>query len=213
MEGGIDNYDALYTTRAMPRLKPDPIPDAVQARILDAAIRAPNPEQGWHVVLVDDPAIKLQFGPLYRQACERMVGAPWRVPRRSAHDRYADAPGRALGHASGAAFCRRPALADRLGQSLVGLCPGSIPPTFSALVVQRYENTACDTRRGGSAWAVRRHATEYRDWNRFLGKDHLMVNQLLPKRIDNTYRGYTPALWIFGLLMFMRGAMSSELHP
>src|SRR5687767_7274490 len=35
-----------------------------------------------------------------------------------------------------------------------------------------------------------------------------MFNQLLPKRIDNTYRGYTPALWIFGLLMFMRGAIS-----
>ncbi len=35
-----------------------------------------------------------------------------------------------------------------------------------------------------------------------------MFNQLLPKRIDNTYRGYTPALWIFGLLMFMRVAIS-----
>ncbi len=35
-----------------------------------------------------------------------------------------------------------------------------------------------------------------------------MLNQLLPKRIDNTYRGYTPALWIFSLLMFMRIAIS-----
>jgi hypothetical protein len=35
-----------------------------------------------------------------------------------------------------------------------------------------------------------------------------MFNQLLPKRIDNTYRGYTPALWIFGLLMFIWVAMS-----
>ena len=35
-----------------------------------------------------------------------------------------------------------------------------------------------------------------------------MFNQLLPKRIDNTYSGYTPALWIFGLLMFIWGAMS-----
>ncbi len=35
-----------------------------------------------------------------------------------------------------------------------------------------------------------------------------MFNQLLPRRIDNTYRGYTPALWIFGLLVFLRAAMS-----
>jgi len=70
----MDIYEALYTTRAMRRLKPDPIPDAAQARILDAAIRAPNIEQGWRFVLVDDPAIKAQLGPLYRHAFERMVG-------------------------------------------------------------------------------------------------------------------------------------------
>jgi nitroreductase len=38
----MDIYEALYTTRAMRRLKPDPIPYDVQVRILDAAIRAPN---------------------------------------------------------------------------------------------------------------------------------------------------------------------------
>ena len=38
----MDIYEALYTTRSMRRLKPDPIPYEVQARILDAAIRAPN---------------------------------------------------------------------------------------------------------------------------------------------------------------------------
>lgn len=45
----MDVYEALYTTRAMRRVKPDPIPEAVQARILDAAIRAPSGGngQGW----------------------------------------------------------------------------------------------------------------------------------------------------------------------
>ncbi|MGE0796656.1 MAG: nitroreductase family protein, partial [Acidimicrobiia bacterium] len=38
----MDVYEALYTTRAMRRLRPDPIPLDVQARILDAAIRAPS---------------------------------------------------------------------------------------------------------------------------------------------------------------------------
>ena len=71
----MDIYEALYTTRAMRRLKPDPIPYDAQARILDAAIRAPNIEQGWRFVLVDDPAIRSQLGPLYHQAFERLVGA------------------------------------------------------------------------------------------------------------------------------------------
>ena len=70
----MDIYEAIYTTRSMRRLKPDPIPYEVQARILDAAIRAPNIDQGWRFILVDDPAIKEQFAVLYRQAFERLVG-------------------------------------------------------------------------------------------------------------------------------------------
>jgi nitroreductase len=70
----MDIYEALYTTRAMRRLKPDAIPYEAQARILDAAIRAPNIEQGWRFILVDDAAIKSQLGTLYWQAFERMVG-------------------------------------------------------------------------------------------------------------------------------------------
>src|SRR5438046_5462585 len=71
----MDIYEALYTTRSMRRLKPDPIPYEVQARILDAAIRAPNIDQQWRFVLVDDTAIKAQLAPLYQQALERLVSA------------------------------------------------------------------------------------------------------------------------------------------
>ena len=70
----MDIYEALYTTRAMRRLKPDPIPYEVQARILDAAIHAPTIGEMWRFVLVDDPAIKSELAPLYRQAFERMAG-------------------------------------------------------------------------------------------------------------------------------------------
>jgi nitroreductase len=70
----MDIFEALYTTRSMRRLKPDPIPYDVQARILDAAIRAPNIGEGWRFLLVDDPAIKARLAPLYRQGFERMVG-------------------------------------------------------------------------------------------------------------------------------------------
>ena len=35
-----------------------------------------------------------------------------------------------------------------------------------------------------------------------------MFNQLLPQRVDNTYRGHKLALWLFGLLLLMKIAMS-----
>ena len=70
----MDIYEALYTTRAMRRLKPDPIPYEAQARVLDAAIRAPHIGEGWRFILVDDPEIKSQLAPLYRQGFERMIG-------------------------------------------------------------------------------------------------------------------------------------------
>ena len=35
-----------------------------------------------------------------------------------------------------------------------------------------------------------------------------MFNQILPRQVDNTYRGYKVALWIFGLLVFMKAGIS-----
>lgn len=64
----MDIHEALYTTRAMRRLKPDPIPVDAQARILDAAIRAPNIGEGWRFVLVDDPTVMAQLASLYAKA-------------------------------------------------------------------------------------------------------------------------------------------------
>jgi nitroreductase len=70
----MDLHEALYTTRAMRRVRPDPVPMPVQARILDAAIRAPSGgnAQQWRFLLVDDPAVKAELGPLYRDALGRL---------------------------------------------------------------------------------------------------------------------------------------------
>jgi nitroreductase len=70
----MDIREALYTTRAMRRVRPDPIPEAVQARILDAAIRAPSGgnTQNWRFLLIDDPDVKARLGPLYRDAIARL---------------------------------------------------------------------------------------------------------------------------------------------
>lgn len=70
----MDVYEALYTTRAMRRVKPDPIPEAVQRKILDAAIRAPTGgnAQMWRFLLVDDPAVKARLGPIYRECMQQL---------------------------------------------------------------------------------------------------------------------------------------------
>ena len=66
----MDVYEALYTTRAMRRVTSDPIPEEVQKKILDAAIRAPSGgnSQTWRVRLVDDKDVLGRLGPVYR-AC------------------------------------------------------------------------------------------------------------------------------------------------
>jgi len=71
----LDIHEALYTTRAMRRMKPDPIPIDAQARILDAAIRAPHIGEGWRFILVDDPEIKARLAPLYDRAWTLMFEA------------------------------------------------------------------------------------------------------------------------------------------
>lgn len=70
----MDIYEALYTTRAMRRVKPDPVPESVQAQILDAAIRAPSGGNGqnWRFLLLDDPEKKKLLGPLYRDALDQL---------------------------------------------------------------------------------------------------------------------------------------------
>jgi nitroreductase len=68
----MDIREALYTTRAMRRVTDDPIPEEVQQRILDAAIRAPSGGngQGWRFMLVDDEAKRQRIGELYRDCID-----------------------------------------------------------------------------------------------------------------------------------------------
>ena len=70
----MDIREALYTTRAMRRVAPDPIPADVQAAILDAAIRAPSGgnTQNWRFLLVDDADVKGRIAPLYRDAITQL---------------------------------------------------------------------------------------------------------------------------------------------
>ena len=75
----MDFFDVVTTQRAIRRLKPDPIPDAVLRQIMDAAICAPSGgnRQGWSFVVVRDAVTRGRLGELYRQAWGELMKVPY----------------------------------------------------------------------------------------------------------------------------------------
>ena len=69
-------FDIMNTMRAMRRLKPDPVPDDLIVRILEAGTRAPNGanSQTWHFIVVKDVAIKKAVQVWYKKALDEIVG-------------------------------------------------------------------------------------------------------------------------------------------
>jgi nitroreductase len=63
----IGIYEAMRTLRAVRRLRPDPIPDDVLRRVLEAATWAPTGgnRQPWRIIVVKDRALKEPLGKLY----------------------------------------------------------------------------------------------------------------------------------------------------
>lgn len=72
--------EALETQRAIRRLKPDPIDDALILRLIGLAIKAPtgSNSQNWEFIVVKDPKVKKRVARLYRQAWQLYA----RIPRR-----------------------------------------------------------------------------------------------------------------------------------
>ncbi|HEX2484310.1 MAG TPA: nitroreductase family protein, partial [Myxococcota bacterium] len=66
--GEVPLYEAVRTTRAVRRLRPDPVPDDVLRRVLDAAVCGPTGGnvQPWRVVVVRDPEERRALQQLYR---------------------------------------------------------------------------------------------------------------------------------------------------
>jgi len=69
-------YDAMSTLRAVRKLRPDPIPDDVLERVLQAACWAPTGgnQQPWRVVVVTDPEIKQGLKDIYAPEWATYVG-------------------------------------------------------------------------------------------------------------------------------------------
>ena len=66
----------LRTTRAMRRLKSDPVPDALIDEILQAGVCAPSGDnrQNWGFIVVRDPEIKRQIQVFYKRAFDELIG-------------------------------------------------------------------------------------------------------------------------------------------
>jgi len=64
----MELYEAMATTRAVRRLRADPVPDAILRRVLEAATWAPSGgnRQPWRVIVVRDPGIKRALRDLYQ---------------------------------------------------------------------------------------------------------------------------------------------------
>lgn len=69
----IGLFEALYSTRALRRLRPDPLPDEVIFQLLDAAIRAPSGQnaQDWRFVVVTDRTVLTKLGDWAREGWQR----------------------------------------------------------------------------------------------------------------------------------------------
>ncbi|MBV9088510.1 MAG: nitroreductase family protein [Mycobacteriaceae bacterium] len=67
---GMPLVDAMMTQRAVRRVLPDPVDDAVVLRCIELALRAPTGSNGqnWEFVVVKDSRVKEQLGRRYRQA-------------------------------------------------------------------------------------------------------------------------------------------------
>ncbi len=65
----IGLFEAMYTARAIRRIKPDPVPDEIITKVLDAAIRAASGSnaQSWVFIVVKDAEKRKQLGAVYQK--------------------------------------------------------------------------------------------------------------------------------------------------
>lgn len=71
----IGLFEAMYTARALRRLKPDAVPEALITKVLDAAVRAPSGgnAQNWVFIVVRDAAQRRRLGEVYRKASDEVA--------------------------------------------------------------------------------------------------------------------------------------------
>jgi nitroreductase len=76
MANTTELFEIMQTMRAMRRLKPDPVPDALIRKILEAGVCAPNGgnTQRWRFLVIKDTKIKQQVQVFYKLAFDKIIG-------------------------------------------------------------------------------------------------------------------------------------------
>src|SRR5215469_7688557 len=76
---------AMCTQRAIRRLKPDPVDDALIVHLIELALKAPTGSnaQNWEFVVVKDPTVKARLGRLNRRAWNVYGGIGRRMANRA----------------------------------------------------------------------------------------------------------------------------------
>ncbi|MGH7308819.1 MAG: nitroreductase family protein [Candidatus Rokuibacteriota bacterium] len=93
MPEGTDLFEIIHTTRAMRRLKPDPVPDALIKKILEAGVCAANGgnTQRWRFLVIKDTEIKRKVQVHYKRAFDEVIGPRYLnspPPAGVSHERY-----------------------------------------------------------------------------------------------------------------------------
>jgi nitroreductase len=76
-----DLFEIMRTTRSMRRLKPDPVPNELIRKILEAGVSAPSGGnmQRWRFLVIRDPKVKQTVGAYYKQAWDEVVAPRYRA--------------------------------------------------------------------------------------------------------------------------------------
>ena len=75
MPEGFDLFEAINTQRGIRYFKPDPVPDELITRLLQAAIKAPSGgvRQGWSFVVIRDQETRRKIGDIYRTGAKFVI--------------------------------------------------------------------------------------------------------------------------------------------
>ncbi len=73
----IGLFEAMYSQRAIREFKPDPVPDELVRRLIEAATKAPSGSnrQDWRFLVIRDSETKRKIGEYYNQARSSRYGA------------------------------------------------------------------------------------------------------------------------------------------
>ena len=70
MADEIGLFEAMHTQRAIRYFKPDPVPEELLTKLLEAASKAPSGtnRQMWHFIIVRDDGLRAELADIYRRA-------------------------------------------------------------------------------------------------------------------------------------------------